>query len=156
MTVKYANQDRSRIICNENEKSALKAILNNGSASSVIKHLAKDGKYRQAMTSTVQKVVQKEVMQVLRRNGNIFRLADCTDLKNFQWQLISDSLRCKMPVFMSIIDCVLPVSKNKSLTLVITAISILLYGRSQLLNEVQVLLGMVLDSCGLTKEVIYN
>lgn len=97
------------------------ALLNNGSASSIIKHLAKDSKCKEAMVNSVQKDVEIEVSRVLRSNGNIFRLADSPDLRNFQWKLLSESLIMKMPVFMNVINSVYPSSKKKSLALIITA-----------------------------------
>lgn len=70
------------------------------------------------------------------------------NLLHFDSHKLSSVLKDRAPYLFDILNCI--VKKKHFIT---TAASVLLYGHSQRLCQLQYIVGLSLDRCGLTKEV---
>lgn len=107
-----------------------------------------------AIANVVGKCVNAEVNNIVKRSETLLKVTSTDDLLNFDWQQMEEHMRMKMPVLIDVLHC-FKENKASAVTHLVTAISILLYARNQQINLLQLLLGTVLDGCGLTKEVIF-
>lgn len=114
------------------------------------------------MLHLVEKELNLEVIELLKHTE--IELSQGYALNNekllqFDWKQKEKSLRNKAPCFHEILRTVLnPKQKKKDKQFIpqlMTAAAVLLYGRSQRQNQLQYILGLVLDKCGLTKEVFF-
>lgn len=152
--MKYKGDDRSRIIKDETEKSAIKALFNNKDPDTIIKHLMKSKKYADAIVGVVSKQIEKELSQIVKQKEvQTLKVQNTNDLLKFDWTTVEKDLTTKLPSLMTILDHCINLKKKHRLAHLLTAVSVLLYGRSQRLNKIQMLLGLLLDQCGLSKEV---
>lgn len=158
----YAGNEQSKIIREDNLKSALKALLNNSSPRAVLKHFQANNLYKTEMLHLVEKELNLEVIELLKHNEiELFQghASNNEKLLQFDWKQREESLRNKAPFFHEILRTVLnPKQKKKDKQFIpqlMTAAAVLLYGRSQRQNQLQYILGLVLDKCGLTKEVFF-
>lgn len=154
ITAKYAGCETSKIIKDTATQYALKAILNNRKEETVMKNFAKNEKCKEAMLIVMKKEIKKETNSLVGKKSNIFKRNSPCDLKGLDWIAMNDELKIASPYLHHLLSSVLDIEQKKNIPIFMTAVSVLLYGRSQLRNMVQSILGLVLDKCGLTKEVI--
>nr|XP_034321927.1 uncharacterized protein LOC117688213 [Crassostrea gigas]XP_034321928.1 uncharacterized protein LOC117688213 [Crassostrea gigas] len=154
ITVKYPHGERSKYVNTEPEKSALKAMMNSKKPEAIMKHYRKNDKYKDAIMNVVKKEIQKEINVLVRRNGNVFQNQSSENLLKFDWTAVSHEFQAKAPYLHNILcgAANLDLRTKKKLPGVITSAAILLYTRSQGLNQLQYILGLIADKCGMTKE----
>ena len=148
----YNKTERSKIITDQVEQTTLKALVNRKGPDTIIKHLSKSVKYRSSMIKCVTKEIQQEVSKFSKRSETEFKVNSNDDLMNFKWDEQAKVIKAKVPTLATIISSVIG-EKQKTMARLVVAVSVMLYARSQLLNLLQFILGLVLDSCGLNKEV---
>lgn len=113
------------------------------------------------MLHLVEKELNLEVIELLKHTEiELFQghASKNEKLLQFDWKQKEESLRNKAPFFHEILRTVLNPKKKKDKQFIpqmMTAAAVLLYGRSQRQNQLQYILGLVLDKCGLTKEVFF-
>jgi hypothetical protein len=149
----YNNSERSKIITDKVEQSAIKAMMTNNGHNTVMKHLSKSVSYKASMVKCVSKEIIKEVSKLSKRSQTDFRVKFTEDLMYFKWEEQAIIIQQKIPTLASILNSVMGGKMQKSTARLVVAISVLLYARCQLLNHLQFILGLILDSCGLNKEV---
>jgi hypothetical protein len=156
ISVKYAHDERTKHVSAEYEKAALKAMLNNKSPSTVMKHFRKNEKYKTAMLDVIKKEIEKEICILVKRNGEVFQNQSTQNLLAFDWIAVYEEFKVKAPILHSVFcgAAAVDLGKKKKLPSMITSASILLYTRSQNLNQLQYIMGLIADKCGLTKEVM--
>uniref|UniRef100_K1PW33 Uncharacterized protein n=1 Tax=Magallana gigas TaxID=29159 RepID=K1PW33_MAGGI len=154
ITVKYPHGERSKYVNTEPEKSALKAMMNSKKPEAIMKHYRKNDKYKDAIVNVVKKEIQKEINVLVSRNGNVFQNQSSENLLKFDWTAVSHEFQAKAPYLHNILcgAANLDLRTKKKLPGVITSAAILLYTRSQGLNQLQYILGLIADKCGMTKE----
>ena len=142
---------------NDADKAALKACMNSRGPLTIIKAYSKDNGYRDAMLSIVKSTIEKEIRNITRKTDRILqtRPLENTCLLNFDWEKEAQIFEVIAPYFYSILANVVG-KKESNLPRLITASTILLYARSQNINCLQYILGLILDQCGLTKEVNFR
>ncbi|KAH3823089.1 hypothetical protein DPMN_124887 [Dreissena polymorpha] len=148
----YNSTERCKIITDSAEQTAIKAMMNGKGPETVLKQLSKCSKYRSAMAKCVSKDIIQEVSKLSKRSESDFKVNSENDLMNFKWEDQAKMIRTKVPTLAAIISCVIG-EKQKSMARFVVAVGVMLYARCQLLNLLQFVLGLVLDSCGLNKEV---
>lgn len=110
------------------------------------------------MLHLVEKELNLEVIELLKHTEmEIFQghASNNEKLLQFDWKQKEESLRNKAPFLHGILRTVLNPKQKKDKQFIphmMTAAAVLLYGRSQRQNQLQYILGLVLDKCGLTKE----
>lgn len=111
------------------------------------------------MLHLVEKELNLEVIELLNHTEiELFQghASNNEKLLQFDWKQKEESLRNKAPFFHEILRTVLNPKQKKDKQFIpqmMIAAAVLLYGRSQRQNQLQYILGLVLDKCGLTKEV---
>ncbi|KAK3085431.1 hypothetical protein FSP39_003218 [Pinctada imbricata] len=154
VTAKIAGVDTSKIINEESTKAAIKSILNNRSTTAVMKNFCKNSAYRDAMLHVCCMELKKEIDSVVSKKSDLLK-SDIESLTDFNWAFIAGKLRKEAPnlykLFNEFVTCNSKKESDK-LPVVITSLSVLLYGRSRSMNQLQLALGLILDKCGLTKE----
>jgi hypothetical protein len=148
----YNDKERSKIITDKVEKSAIKAIVNRKGPAAVVKHLLKSELYKSALLKCVSTEIIKETSALTKKPETDFKVSTTNKLMNFSWIDQFDIIKLKMPTLSSVLASF--VTKQKSMARFVVAVSVLLYTRNQFLNLMQYVLGLVLDGCGLNKEVI--
>jgi len=153
--VKYSGEDRSKIIRDEHLKSTLKAIFNNTPPKTVITNLSKSDLYKGEMLKFVQKEISNEVLQILRKESELFQghSSDTENLLFYEWKQKGELLKREAPYFYAILSDVICLDEGTDLPRMLTAAAVLLYGRSQRQSQLQYILGLAMKKCGLTKEV---
>jgi len=74
-------------------------------------------------------------------------------LLRFDWETTSQQLQCQAPYLYSLYSSAICFKSKKNLPCMLTSLSILLYGRSQKLSQLQYIMALTRNKCGLTKEV---
>ncbi|XP_069120850.1 uncharacterized protein [Argopecten irradians] len=151
--VKYRGFVRSKIIRNGAEQLALKAILNNKGENTVIKSLAKDKKYRKEMLKVVNSEIGKELSFLTNSECPVFKGYDPNNeaVLTFDWKMNNDCFQTAAPYLHSVLASVSSLDTKRNVSYMLTSAAILLYSHSQRLSQLQYIVGLVLDSCGLTK-----
>lgn len=106
----YAGKERSKIIQEDNLKSALKALLNNSSPRAVLKHFQASNLYKTEMLHLVEKELNLEVIELLKHTEiELFQghASNNEKLLQFDWKQKEESLRNKAPFFHDILRTVL-------------------------------------------------
>lgn len=111
------------------------------------------------MLHLVEKELNLEVIELLKHTEiELFQghASNNEKLLQFDWKQKEESLRNKAPFFHEILRTVLNPKQKKDKQFIpqmMTAAAVLLYGtcRSQRQNQLQYILGLVLDKSGLTK-----
>lgn len=131
-------------------------MMNSKKPIAIMKHYRKNDKYKDAIVNVVKKEIQKEINVLVSRNGNVFQNQSSENLLKFDWTAVSHEFQAKAPYLHNILcgAANLDLRTKKKLPGVITSAAILLYTRSQGLNQLQYILGLIADKCGMTKEVI--
>lgn len=122
---------------------------------SIMKHYRTHDKYKDAIVNVVKKEIQKEINVLVSRNGNVFQNKSLENLLKFDWTAVSHEFQANAP-YLHNIQCgaaTLDLRTKKKLPGVITFAAILLHTRSQGLIQLQYILGLIADKCGMTKEV---
>lgn len=153
--VKYNGIERVKIVKDEVEQAALKSILNHASPRAVLENLSRNECYRNEMLEIVKKVVQSEIKQISKKNSDIFKghASNNEKLVKFDWKCTSQKLQVQAPFLYSTFSSIVGLQKKKKLPMMLTSISLILYGRSQTMNQLQYILGLILQKCGLNREV---
>ena len=146
------NIERSKIITDNVDKAVVRNIMNAGTHHAVIKHLSKKESYRNEFTKFVGKQITNEVAQLSKRSSTSFKVTSVDDLIGFKWEDQLKTINEKLPTLSNVLRSVVLGKKKKEFRLAV-AVSILLYTRCQFLNLLQFVLGLVLDSSGLNKQV---
>lgn len=98
------------------------------------------------------KDIAKEVAELVKNRSDVLKLCNVSDMLHFNQKTIAEKLQQKVPVLYELLDSIIPEKRRKSMFL-LTSLAVLLYGRSQRLNLVQFIIGLVLQKCGLSKQV---
>jgi hypothetical protein len=156
VSVKYKGQERSKVITDHVEQAVVKGFLNNSSQSAVVKNLSKCDEYKKAMVSAVGQLVKQEVTAICKKREVLLKstATSTEEMINFDFKQVAKDLNIKLPALMGVVSVV--AERSGSYIAVVTAVGVLLYSRNQTLNLLQLVLGIVLDNCGLTKEVCRN
>lgn len=131
-------------------------MLYNKHPATVMKHYRKNVKYKTAMLNVVKKEIQKEISVLVKRNEDVFQNRSAENLLNFDWMDIFHQFQVKAPFLHSIFCGAADVDlqSKKKVPSMITSAAVLLYTRSQGLNQLQYIIGLIADKCGMTKEVL--
>lgn len=153
--VKYNGIERVKIVKDEVEQAALKSILNHASPRAVLENLSRNKCYRKEMLEIMIKVVQSEIKQISKKNSDIFKghASNNEKLVKFDWKCTSQKLQVQAPFLYSTFSSIVGLQKKKKLPMMLTSISLILYGKSQTMNQLQYILGLILQKCGLNREV---
>ena len=126
-------------------------MLNNASTKAVLKNFSQKENCRKEMLGIVNNVITSEIKEISKNDGELFKLSfDWHD-----WERESQLLQRKAPYLFSVLSNVICLrEKQQNLPPMLTALAVLLYGRSQNMNQLQYKLGFNLQKCGLNREVI--
>lgn len=126
-------------------------MLNNASTKAVLKNFSQKENCRQEMLGIVNNVITSEIKEISKNDCELFKLSfDWHD-----WERESQLLQQKAPYLFSVLSNVICLrEKQQNLPPMLTALAVLLYGRSQNMNQLQYKLGFNLQKCGLNREVI--
>jgi hypothetical protein len=153
ITTKIADKETSKIIKDESIKAALKSVFNNRSPHAVLKNFCKADNYKAAMIQLCSKELEKEIDQIVSRKGKLLKTKDCESLMDFNWVFVEKVLKQEAPKLYMIFSNLINLEKKENLPVLITSLAVLLYGRSRTVSQLQHILGLTMDKCGLTKEV---
>lgn len=130
-------------------------MLNN--SKNFVHHLMKAEHYRQIVLYEVCKEIRKEICEICRKEEN--QLHYHTEVVD--WKSLLHYFHQKAPVTVKLLQSVISkdvaeseVEGHKLINLC-TGFSVFLYSRNQTLSRVQYTIGLILDQCGATKEVIF-
>jgi hypothetical protein len=151
LTVRHGDRDQTRIV-NGEEKAALKALAKHKTPKAVMKSFMKLKSYNSAVLQIVKNNVNLEVCQLLKKSSGLLS-SDPKQLLNFDWKGKSEIVKSIAPNLFDILSSISLVDSRHSLPKMMASLHVLLYGRCQRFNQLQYILGLVLDQCGLTKEV---
>lgn len=156
IVVKYSGVERLKIIKEEHEQAALKSLLNNASPRAVLKNLSLNENYKKEMFDIVKNVILNEIKHISKKDSEIFKghASNNEKLIKFDWKCTSQQLQLKAPYLYSVFSSVVGLQKKKNLPQMLTSLAVLLYGRSQTINQLQYILGLILQKCGLNREVL--
>ena len=104
------------------------------------------------MIKAVTKEIVKEVEELVRNRSDLLQVSANSDLIDFCWTVISEKLKQKVPILFKILSNVM-LEKSKNSIYLLTAMAVLLYGRSNRLNLMQFIFGLVFHKNGLSKQV---
>ncbi|XP_048763890.2 uncharacterized protein LOC125671936 isoform X1 [Ostrea edulis] len=154
IVVKYSGVERLKIIKEEHEQAALKSLLNNASPRAVLKNLSLNENYKKEMFDIVKNVILNEIKHISKKDSEIFKghASNNEKLIKFDWKCTSQQLQLKAPYLYSVFSSVVGLQKKKNLPQMLTSLAVLLYGRSQTINQLQYILGLILQKCGLNRE----
>lgn len=126
-------------------------MLNNASIKAVLKNFSQKENCRKEMLGIVNNVITSEIKEISKSDCELFKLSfDWHD-----WERESQLLQQKAPYLFSVLSNVICLrEKQQNLPPMLTALAVLLYGRSQNMNQLQYKLGFNLQKCGLNREVI--
>lgn len=126
-------------------------MLNNASTKAVLKNFSQKENCRKEMLGIVNNVITSEIKEISKCDCELFKLSfDWHD-----WEHESQLLQQKAPYLFSVLSNVICLrEKQQNLPPMLTALAVLLYGRSQNMNQLQYKLGFNLQKCGLNREVI--
>lgn len=126
-------------------------MLNNASTKAVLKNFSQKENCRKEMLGIVNNVITREIKEISKNDCELFKLSfDWHD-----WERESQLLQQKAPYLFSLLSNVICLrEKQQNLPPMLTALAVLLYGRSQNMNQLQYKLGFNLQKCGLNREVI--
>lgn len=129
-------------------------MLNNASTKAVLKNFSQKENCRKEMLGIVNNVITSEIKEISKSDCELFKLSfDWHD-----WEHESQLLQQKAPYLFSVLSNVICLrekqQKQQNLPQMLTALAVLLYGRSQNMNQLQYKLGFNLQKCGLNREVI--
>lgn len=129
-------------------------MLNNASTKAVLKNFSQKENCRKEMLGIVNNVITSEIKEISKNDCELFKLSfDWHD-----WEHESQLLQQKAPYLFSVLSNVICLrekqQKQQNLPQMLTALGVLLYGRSQNMNQLQYKLGFNLQKCGLNREVI--
>lgn len=99
------------------------------------------------MLSVIKNQIKSEMCELSKKRNTILATEN-NNLLRFDSHKLSSVLKDRGPYLFDILNCI--VKKKHFIT---TAASVLLYGHSQRLCQLQYIVGLSLDRCGLTKEV---
>ena len=136
---------RSRIVRDAEGQTVVKQILNNNKAS--MRALSKFINVRDEMFAVIKQKIKTEVCGLTKKSNKILNTAN-RDLLEYDSKKLLSFLKDKAPYLFDILKCVV-----KEEHFISTAASVLMYGHSQRLSQLQYIVGLSLDRCGLTKEV---
>ena len=130
--------------------------MNNKKPATIMKHYRKNVHYKDAMLDVVTTEIQKEINSLVRKDGDVLQNKNTESLLNHDWTAISEKFQVKAPYLYSIFcnAANLYLGSKKKLPSMITSAAILLYTRSERVNQLQYIKGLMADKCGLTKEVM--
>lgn len=155
--VKYKGIERLKIIKEEHEQAAIKSMLNNASTKAVIKNFSQKENCRKEMLDIVNNVITNEIKEISKNNCELFKEHVSNSEKlTFDWERKSQLLQQKAPYLLSVFSNAICLrEKQQNLPQMLTALAVLLYGRSQNMNQLQYILGFNLQKRGLNREVIH-
>ena len=94
------------------------------------------------MIKAVTKEIVREVEELVRNRSDLLNVSANSDLIDFCWTVISEKLKQKVPILFKILNNVM-LEKSKNSIYLLTAMAVLLYGRSNRLNLMQFIFGLV-------------
>lgn len=152
--VKYKGIERLKIIKEEHEQAAIKSMLNNASTKAVIKNFSQKENCRKEMLDIVNNVITNEIKEISKNNCELFKEHVSNSEKlTFDWERKSQLLQQKAPYLLSVFSNAICLrEKQQNLPQMLTALAVLLYGRSQNMNQLQYILGFNLQKRGLNRE----
>ena len=146
--MKYNGVERSRVVHEAELKTVIKQVLNNKKIS--MRALSKYSNMRDEMLTVVKQKIKSEMNELAKKSNTILKSSN-ENLMNFDTKNTVLYLKEKAPYLHSTLNCLV-----KNDTFISTAASILMYGHSQKLSQLQHIVGLALDRCGLTKEVSHR
>lgn len=131
-------------------------MLNNASTKAVIKNFSQNQNCRKEMLDIVNNVITNEIKEISKNDCELFKEhASNSEKLTFDWGCKSQLLQQKAPYLFSVFsNAVCLREKQQNLPQMLTALAVLLYGRSQNMNQLQYILGFNLQKCGFNREVI--
>jgi hypothetical protein len=106
------------------------------------------------MLNIVNNAIGKEIKEISKKDSEVLKghASNSEKLLRFDWKCVSQQLHDKAPYLSSVFSNAIALNK-KNLPQMLTSIAVLLYGRSQTTNQLQYILGLTLQKCGLNREV---
>ncbi|XP_060582665.1 uncharacterized protein LOC132739033 [Ruditapes philippinarum] len=122
VTLVYNEKERSKIITDKVEKSAIKAIVNRKGPAAVVKHLLKSELYKSALLKCVSTEIIKETSALTKKPETDFKVSTTNKLMNFSWKDQFDIIKLKTPTLSSVLASF--ITKQKSMARFVVAVSI--------------------------------
>ncbi|XP_056017062.1 uncharacterized protein LOC130046638 [Ostrea edulis] len=154
IVVKYGGVERLKIIKEEHEQAVLKSLLNNASPRKVLKNLSLNENYKKETFEIVKNVILNEIKHISKKDNEIVKghASNNEQLIIFDLKCTSQQLQLKAPYLYSVFSSVVGLQKKKNLPHMLTSLAVLLYGRSHTINQLQYILGLILQKCDLNRE----
>ena len=143
--------ERSKIITDNTNKAVVRNIMNAGLIM-LLSNIYLKKKVIEMNLHCVGKQISNEVAQLSKRSSTSFKVISVDDLMGFNWKDQLKTIDEKIPTLSTVLRSVVVGKKKREVRLAV-AVCILLYTRCQFLNLLQFVLGLVLDSSGLNKQI---
>ncbi|XP_061170636.1 uncharacterized protein LOC133180041 [Saccostrea echinata] len=98
------------------------------------------------------KKMKKEIDCVVNKKSALLKCKKSESMMNLDWSFVESKLKEGIPYLFTIMSSLIDVKKKQNLPVLIMSIGVLLYGRSRSVNQLQYILGLTLDKCGVSKE----
>ncbi|XP_061187058.1 uncharacterized protein LOC133195217 [Saccostrea echinata] len=98
------------------------------------------------------KKLKKEIDCVVSKKSDLLKCKKSESMMNLDWSFVESKLKEGIPYLFTIMSSLIDVKKKQNLPVLIMSIGVLLYGRSRSVNQLQYILGLTLDKCGVSKE----
>ncbi|XP_062581802.1 uncharacterized protein LOC134243566 isoform X2 [Saccostrea cucullata] len=96
--------------------------------------------------------LKKEIDCVVSKKSDLLKCKKSESMRNLDWSVVESKLKEGIPHLFTIMSSLIDVKKKQNLPVLIMSIGVLLYGRSRSVNQLQYILGLTLDKCGVSKE----
>lgn len=108
------------------------------------------------MLDIVNNAITNEIKEISKNDCELFKdNASSSEKLTFDWERKSQHLQEKAPYLFSVFSNVVCLrEKQQNLPQMMTAMAVLLYGRSHNMNQLQYIIGFTLKKCGLSKESV--
>ena len=153
MIIKIAGTDTSKIIREDAIKSAMKSLFHNRTPLAIMKNFSKNYLYKDAILKTCVLDLKKEINHLVSKNCNIFKTKDAESMMSFKWSSVQDRFKAEAPSVYFVLSSIFDLQHHDHLPIFLASFAVLLYGQSRTVNQLQFILGIILDKCGLSKEV---
>ena len=122
----------------------------------MLRNLCQHEPYRWEVLEMVRNAIQEEIKQIAKEDCDLYKgqASNCDHSCEFDWQHTQNELQLKAPYLYSVFSSAICLHEKKNLKQMLTSIAVLLYGRSQIMNQLQFVLGLILHKYGLSKRVI--
>ena len=114
-------------------------MVNGAPPKTIIKNFSKTELYRKEMLEVVQSIVKNEIMLISKQDSDLFKghASNNDRLIHFDWESTGQKLKCRAPYLYSFYNSAVCFNPKKNLPCMLTSLSVLFYGRSQKMSQLQ-------------------